>query len=93
MSSTCMFRFVRSILSRLIAVSALSALVSGCLGGGNSGSETTNGLAGTVRKAAPESAGLALGLGVGVSRRFGVQLESFGPDRDQIDDRVVHCFD
>ena len=55
MSHRRMPRPVRSILSILVTVSALSALtalfalVSGCLGGGNSGSETTNGLAGLVR--------------------------------------------
>ncbi|MBW8890361.1 MAG: DUF2341 domain-containing protein [Fibrobacteres bacterium] len=52
MSHRRMPRPVRSILSILAtvsALSALSALVSGCLGGGNSGSETTNGLAGLVR--------------------------------------------
>ncbi len=52
MSPRRMPRPVRSILSVLVtvwALSALSALLSGCLGGGNSGSETTNGLAGLVR--------------------------------------------
>ncbi|MEO7426120.1 MAG: DUF2341 domain-containing protein [Fibrobacteria bacterium] len=52
-------RPVRSILFSLLRVSAFSALsalcalvsgcLSGCIGGGNSGSETTNGLAGMVR--------------------------------------------